>query len=138
MGRYFKSAERKSPADAADAKPKARGKRNPSNGTSNADDFDLKLPKPFGLNARDPIAQSLRAIVDVFDESVLSLFKSRNFLSNASLQAALDRHPAKQPPRVRFAFCPSSPSDFISGCWRYPHRTSPNVMISLRESSSRR
>lgn len=43
-------------------------------------------------------------IIDVFDEIVFALFKSRNFLPNAVWQTAFDRHPTQQPTCVAFAF----------------------------------
>src|ERR1700747_1277656 len=51
-------------------------------------------------------------IIDVLDKIVLALFKTRDFLSKAMLQAAVDHHPAQQSPRVSFAFPAVRPERF--------------------------
>jgi len=43
-------------------------------------------------------------IIDVLDEIVFALFKSRDFFSNAMLQAAIDRHLAQQSACMSLAF----------------------------------
>jgi hypothetical protein len=43
-------------------------------------------------------------VVAVFDETVFALFKPRNFVSDAMMQAAVDRHLVLEPARMSFAF----------------------------------
>jgi len=45
-------------------------------------------------------------VIDAFDEIILAFFKTRDFLADAMLQAAVDRHSTQQPARVSLALRP--------------------------------
>src|SRR5262245_14858391 len=51
-------------------------------------------------------------IIDVFDEIVLALLKSRHLFSNAVLHAAVDRHPVQQSTCMWFALLSVRPERF--------------------------